>query len=94
VDNEIVGPRDYFNSIYQDLDTFKPEKYRYYFKHLTYLEQSALVKQWSNNNSKLQFWVTNSQSEFEDLGNHTLAIIYETLNNYLIIGNYSYHPNI
>jgi hypothetical protein len=85
-DSEIDGKvsPDYFNSIFQAIDSFQPEVYTYKFKQISTRmgKQCALLKQWTNRDGRIEYWVTDDG----------YAIIFGTPNTFLIVGNFNDHP--
>ena len=95
---EILGrvSRNYFDPIFQAIDSFQSERYIYKLRQVhtdVGAEQCALSKQWSNNNARLQLWITsdfgNADDDEEDNKHITedgWTIVYGDANTFLIVG--------
>lgn len=99
INNQV--PTNYFDSIFQIIDAFKPLKYQYYLRVVPtdMGDQSAMLKQWSNKNARLQFWITTSEpASYLNFNPDPYimetgwAIIYGDANTFLIVGNVNSHP--
>lgn len=100
-DTEINGrvPQDYFNPIFQSIDSFQSKNYKYYLQTANTHngEQPALVKEWSNDsNSRIQLWITNGEpymiGQHQSISDEGWYIVYGTPDTFLIVGNYGSHP--
>lgn len=99
-DNEINGQvsRDYFNPLFQSIDSFQSERYVFYCRTASTHngEQCSLVKEWTSGNSRLQFWITTGTpytiGEFFDVPDMGWYIVYGTAETFLIVGNSDSHP--
>jgi hypothetical protein len=86
VDKEIKGKvklKD-FDPIFQSLNQFQFNNYRQKFKIIEtgIGEQATLLKEWTYDNSKLQFWINNEG----------WAAIYGITDTFLIVGNFVDRP--
>ena len=100
-DREIEGKvsRNYYDLIFQSIDGFKFDRYQYYLRVVPTNtgEQSALMRQWSNKDTRLQFWITTSEPNLTNevnpyIMNSGWAIIYGTPTTFLVVGNNGSHP--
>lgn len=92
-DTEINGkvPPNYFDPIFQSIDSFKYDRYNYYctMADTHNDEQPALVRQWSNEDksTRIQLWIT-SHDDYDD----GWYIVYGSPETFLAVGGYNSHP--